>query len=97
MSWFRRKITDKRLMYSATERCTCGAGLAYTKHMDHWDCSDVIKGEQLPGTHHIDPIPFSARHITLESQHSANGETTRPATIKEIMAALKEFDNQSRG
>lgn len=95
--WFRRKITDKRLMYSATERCTCGAGLAFTRKSDAWECSDLLRGEELPGTTHIGPIPFTERTIKMEAQLSANGQTTRPPTIKEIMAALREFDKRTKG
>ncbi len=45
------KLTDKELMYSATARCRCGAGLAHP--LDHdlamkiraWVCARVLRGE----------------------------------------------------
>ncbi len=51
MSEERIKLTDKELMYAATGRCRCGAGLAHP--LDHkmalairaWVCSAVLKGE----------------------------------------------------
>lgn len=92
--WFRRKITDKRLMYSATERCKCGAGLAFTRKMDAWECSDLLKGEELPGAQHSGPIPFTERAIKMEAQLSANGQTTRPASIEEIMNGLANFSKR---
>jgi len=47
----RLKLVDKELLYAATARCRCGAGLAYP--MDRqlswairaWMCSAVLKGE----------------------------------------------------
>jgi hypothetical protein len=47
----RIKLTDKELLYAATARCQCGAGLAHP--LDHelamelraWVCSAVLKGE----------------------------------------------------
>lgn len=94
--WFRRKVTDKKLMYSATERCICGAGLAYTKHMDYWDCSDIIKRDPEADNYaHSDPVPFSERFIKSEVQLSAGGETTRPRTTEQIMQALAEFKKRT--
>lgn len=47
----RPKLTDRELLYAATARCRCGAGLAYP--LDHklamairaWVCSAVLKGD----------------------------------------------------
>jgi hypothetical protein len=64
--------------------------------MTTWECSDLLKGEALPGTKHIDPITFRERWIKSENQPSANGQTTRPPTIKQIMAALADFDKRIR-
>lgn len=47
----RPKLTDKELMYAATSRCRCGAGLAHpTDHklsiaIRAWVCSTVLKGD----------------------------------------------------
>ncbi len=47
----RIKLTDEELLYAATERCRCGAGLAYPrKHelamaISAWICSAVLKGD----------------------------------------------------
>ena len=44
-------LTDKELLYAATVRCRCGAGLAYpmdqelSLHIRAWVCSAVLKGE----------------------------------------------------
>lgn len=51
MSDGRHRLTDIELMYAATARCRCGAGLAHP--LDHdlalairaWVCSAVLKGE----------------------------------------------------
>ena len=47
----RLKLTDKELMYAATQRCRCGAGMAHP--LDHdlamelrsWVCSAVLRGD----------------------------------------------------
>lgn len=47
----RPKLSDRELLYAATSRCRCGAGLAYP--LDHglaqklgaWVCSSVLKGD----------------------------------------------------
>lgn len=47
----RIKFTDKDLLYAATARCRCGAGLAYPFNHDlamqlrAWVCSAVLKGD----------------------------------------------------
>lgn len=51
MSDDRPRLTDKDLMYAATTRCRCGAGLAHP--LDHdlagelraWACSAVLRGD----------------------------------------------------
>lgn len=54
MSDDRPKLTDKELLYAATARCRCGAGLAYPMEHDlaraigAWVCSAVLRGD-VPG------------------------------------------------
>lgn len=81
------KLTDVDLLYSATGRCRCGAGLAYP--LDHedalklraWVCSDGLKeGRWQDGS--IDPdhdsFPFAFHKIREETSINGNGDTTRP-------------------
>lgn len=77
---------DKHLVYAATARCLCGAGMAYPKGMGprgHWDCSDILTGSAIPSgqpgaTRHEAQLPFVFYEIKSETQPSANGATTRP-------------------
>lgn len=85
---------DSELIYAATARCECGAGLAYPpnaepeedsvfKYWDYWDCSAILKGEAIPqdqegAVKHIGKLPFTFYEIKSENQPSANGVTTRP-------------------
>jgi hypothetical protein len=67
-------LTDKDLLYSATGRCRCGAGLAYP--LDHalamkiraWVCADMLKGtaEGAVGVHDVfSGIPENTEHDFL--------------------------------
>jgi hypothetical protein len=84
---------DSELVYAATARCPCGAGLAYPpkgvpeegpfKYWDHWDCSDILTGRAVkkgePGAvTHTDKLHFSCWEVKSEDQPSAKGATTRP-------------------
>jgi hypothetical protein len=76
---------DKDLVYAATARCPCGAGLAHTRRagLASWDCSSILKGDAIeegaPGSvQHTDPLPFTFYEIKSEAQPSAKGATTRP-------------------
>lgn len=71
-----------RLLYAATARCTCGAGLAYdesTGTAKQWECSRVLLGEAQQESGHIEPLPFAFYEIKSEGQPSAQGATTRPS------------------
>lgn len=58
-------FTDSQLLYAATGRCRCGAGLAYPLDHEHsfkiraWVCSAVLKGEvEAPATQ---ALPFGLK------------------------------------
>ncbi len=67
------------LLYSATARCPCGAGLAYAVNAKatEWDCSAVLLGLEPADAKHP-TYPFVFYSIKSEGQPSANGATTRP-------------------
>jgi hypothetical protein len=72
-----------KLVYAATSRCPCGAGLAYASGDDAWDCSAILLGEAIPtgqpdAVQHTAKLPFVFYEIKSENQPSANGATTRP-------------------
>lgn len=75
---------DDELIYSATNRCKCGAGLAYPKrsvaHMyGAWICSVVLKNPtEISGPSNLhQAFSFSMYEIKSENQPSAKGTTTR--------------------
>lgn len=77
-------LTDKELLYAATVRCKCGAGMAYP--LDHglaqtfraWGCSRVLKGEGTDGGH--DNLPFMFWKVREETSiNNIGGFTTRPS------------------
>lgn len=79
------------LIYAATKRCLCGAGLAYEPGGEsgrpiqgYWDCSAILLGEAIPtgepgSVQHVDRLPFTFYEIKSEQQPSAQGQTTRPS------------------
>lgn len=77
---------EEHLVYAATSRCLCGAGLAYPRNTGpngNWDCSSILLGTAIPsgqgGTvRHSDQFPFAFYEILSEDQPTARGETTRP-------------------
>lgn len=77
---------DKDLIYAATSRCPCGAGLAYHRGSGihgSWDCSDILTGRAIkkdqPGAkEHTGGLPFAFYEVKSEDQPSARGATTRP-------------------
>ena len=77
---------DHQLVYAATSRCPCGAGLAYPRGIGirgSWDCSDILTGRAIPSGQtgavmHTDRLPFTFWEVRSEQQPSANGATTRP-------------------
>jgi hypothetical protein len=73
--------TDAELVYAATARCGCGAGLAYFKGTSlrgFWDCSATLKGTADKAVQHTDRLPFAFYEVKSEKQPSAQGATTRP-------------------
>jgi hypothetical protein len=81
--WFGRfRSKRKRLVYAATARCVCGAGLAFDpcgesgKALGHWACSLVLLGA--PAAEHCLSIPFTSQTIMPENAAGALGQTTRP-------------------
>lgn len=75
--------TDKELLYAATDRCKCGAGLAYP--LDHeealnlraWVCSAALKGEAVGDGH--DKLPFAFWKVREETSiNNRGGYSTRP-------------------
>lgn len=75
--------SDTDLTYAAHARCECGAGLAWAKGMQHWDCSDILTGRAIPRGHpgaktHMSRLSFTFSKVLEETQPSARGATTRP-------------------
>ena len=80
----------ERLVFAATSRCPCGAGLAYDPAGEsgkpihgYWDCSAILLGiavaKEQPGSiQHTAQLPFVFYEIKSEGQPSAQGATTRP-------------------
>lgn len=80
----RIELTDKDLLYAATARCRCGAGLAHP--LDHelamklrsWACSAVLKGEHETAPVH-DRFDFALYKVREETSiNNTGGHTTRP-------------------
>ena len=71
----------EEIRYSATDRCVCGAGLAYPPSCGsnhQWDCSKVLLQEVKTNEGH-QSFPFAFYEIKSEIQPSAYGATTRPS------------------
>ena len=77
-------MDDFELLYSATVRCRCGAGLAYPLDSEKamaqgaWICGAALKDEQLGGEHDA----YSFREYKVREETSINnrgGHSTRPA------------------
>ncbi len=82
-----------KLLYAATARCPCGAGLAYDQDEEGdgvfrgpsaWECSAILMDAAIPSgapgaVQHTDRLPFVFYEIKSEGQPSAKGATTRPA------------------
>ena len=89
----RPRLTDHDLLYAATARCRCGAGLAHP--LDHdlaielraWVCSVVLKGDPVEidledhdSSEDHDALEFAFFKVREEtSVNNAGGYTTRPA------------------
>jgi hypothetical protein len=84
-------MAKPKLVYAATHRCPCGAGLAYDPKAARkdpaaraWDCSAILLGTASPSgepgaVEHTARLPFVFYEIKGENQPSANGASTRPA------------------
>lgn len=69
-------FTDEELIYSATQLCPCGHGLAYPEGCGishYWDCSAILKGIADKGRKHTGQLPFAFYNVKGESEH--NGTT----------------------
>ena len=88
----KRPLRDNELIYAATTRCSCGAGIAYWKKAApfgdtaYWDCSDILTGRAIASgqegsVQHTAQLPFMFYEIKSENQPSARGATTRPEAI----------------
>lgn len=70
----RIKLTDHELLYAATARCRCGAGLAYpidsklALQLQAWICSAVLKLETEEKATGLDPFN---RPASVEPKHDA--------------------------
>lgn len=79
------RFTEEELVFAASTRCECGAGMAYPNSIGvqgAWYCSDILLGNALAGNEkgskaHTSPLPFMFYSIKSETQPSANGATTR--------------------
>jgi hypothetical protein len=86
-SWSERRkraALSRRLVYSAKERCSCGAGFAYDPRARStvWDCSAILLGDALlagerSAVNHSTPCGYF--ELVSERQPAAHGATTRPA------------------
>jgi hypothetical protein len=80
-------LTLDDLVYAATARCPCGAGMAYIRDRDKraaatgncWDCSAILLDTARTDVKHEARLPFAFYEIKPEFQPSANGQTTRPS------------------
>ena len=68
------------LTYAATSRCLCGAGMAYKKDDDCWDCSAILLGTADATVKHEDRLPFRFWSVKPEGHWRFPGMTTRPET-----------------
>lgn len=92
----KKTFEDSELMYSATARCKCGAGLAYP--MDHdaawkigaWVCSHALKNEDANPEEH-QSFPWSFYKVREEtSVFNSGGHTTRPpGTVAKTVGKAK--------
>lgn len=76
------KFEDAELVYAATSRCLCGAGLCYPTNVSThgaWRCSGVLTHRCTHDVGQHDVFPFAFYEIKSERQPSAHGATTRPA------------------
>ena len=87
---------DRDLLYAATSRCDCGAGLAHpldteaAMRLRAWVCSAVLKGEADREGDHAH-LPFALWKVREETSiNNAGGHTTRPpGTIARTVGKAK--------
>lgn len=80
-----KTYSDYELIYAATARCRCGAGMAYPMDQDDsvklcaWLCSDVLKGTNRDVLIH-DDLPWAFYKVREETSiNNCSRTTTRPA------------------
>jgi len=89
------KFNPEELIFAATNRCHCGAGLAYPKNIGingHWDCSDILLGladleSKRPNENYAKVEAWDGNHTgelpfsfyEIKSELQPGGATTRPA------------------
>lgn len=77
--------TLEELRFAAGARCSgCKLGLAYPKDVGFhgsWTCSGILLGNAPKDETKHDAFPFMFYEIKSEDQPSAQGATTRPATM----------------
>jgi hypothetical protein len=75
-------FTVYELLFAATFRCKCGAGMAYPDGISAmhgaWYCSAILLGEATLGTEHTPAHPFAYYRVKSEGQPTQPGATTRP-------------------
>lgn len=76
------RTKPRYLVYAATKRCSCGAGLAYDRRAVRrnpsegvWDCSAILLGTADASKTHTAKLPFSFYEIKPENKERG---TTRP-------------------
>lgn len=77
------EMTNKELLYAATDRCVCGSGLAYpldvgaAMKLGAWVCARVLRGEVEKDGH--TELPFAFYKVREETSiNNSVGLTTRP-------------------
>ena len=78
-----------KLLFAATARCPCGAGLAYDEDSSEgvhgaWDCSAILLGTADKTKQHEARLPFAFYDVKDESQPSSQGATTRPPEMGRV-------------
>jgi hypothetical protein len=72
-------FTPAQLIYAESQRCPCGAGMAYVRGMGppgFWDCSAILLGQGDMAAKHEARLPFVFYEVRSEEQPGAG--TTRP-------------------
>src|SRR5579859_1506264 len=80
-----RRVSDSDLIYAASDRCMCGAGLAYPRSpgpYGAWSCSHYLLERGRVTGEHVVRLPFVFFDVLSEDQPSARGSTTRPTVRK---------------